>query len=181
MSRFKTCPMCEIRQALCETTIEGRLLKKCPQCGWIDWDPPVPVGVGLIDDHGRVVLVKRKIRPVGKWCLPAGFCSTNESPSDATRRETGEEANLCIVVGETPLRLLMVPNVNQLLLFFRAHSWHGEMKAGDDADAVGRFDPGKLPDMAFPLHSQVIRDYYASKPWLKRLWHWLYRRANRIA
>ncbi|WP_448631694.1 NUDIX domain-containing protein [Cellulomonas soli] len=55
---------------------------------------PGAVGVVALDATGRVLLVRQYRHPVGRrlWEIPAGLLdSTEESPSDAARRELFEE------------------------------------------------------------------------------------------
>jgi ADP-ribose pyrophosphatase YjhB (NUDIX family)/ribosomal protein S27AE len=145
--------------------IEEVQRKKCDNCGYIDWEPPVSVGVAVIP-AGRlldaIVLVQRGLPPVDKWCLPAGFLSTGESPSQAAARETLEETNLAIVVPEVPMRIIVPPGKNQILHFFLARSKRGRMKPGSDAKAVAIFREHELPEIAFPLHKEVIAQHFAN-------------------
>jgi len=100
--------------------------------------------------------------PVHKWCLPAGFLSTGESPSQAAARETKEETNLLIVVPEVPVRIIVPPGRNQILHFFLARSKRGRMRPGSDAKAVAIFREHELPEIAFPLHREVIAQHFAN-------------------
>lgn len=49
----------------------------------------VVVGVAVVDDEGRLLLVRR--RDDGSWCLPGGRVEVGESWEDAARRECQEE------------------------------------------------------------------------------------------
>ncbi|HEY9774595.1 MAG TPA: NUDIX domain-containing protein [Planktothrix sp.] len=157
------CPRCGTK--LGTIVEEGRELGKCTAdgCPFVDYDSPLAVGVGLIESEGGVVLVQRALRPVGKWCLPAGFINTGESPKEGTEREVGEESGLIVVVPELPFAIRKVPNGNQFLMFFLASKTGGQMQPGSDALDVKVFPPDALPEMAFPLHTQVIAEHFAGK------------------
>lgn len=61
------------------------------------------VGV-LLDDQGRVLLVKHVFHPKTPWGLPGGWVSRNELPQHAVEREFYEETKLK-VKAVTPLHI----------------------------------------------------------------------------
>lgn len=135
---------------------------KCLSCGWIDWAPPVFVGVAIVPgkrtDKKTLLLVQR---PNGKWCMPAGFLNTGEHPSAGSVRECGEEGGTTITAGELPVRILTPPGRNQNLMFYYADTSDGVIKAGSDAKDAREFAEDELPEIAFPLHKVVIDQYFA--------------------
>jgi ADP-ribose pyrophosphatase YjhB (NUDIX family) len=141
---------------------EGMIRNKCLSCGWIDWNPPVFVAVGVVQgkrtDKRTIVLIKRAN---GKWAMPAGFLNTGEHPSAAGARETNEEGGMTITVNELPVRILTPPGRNQNLMFYLAETSDGVMKFGSDALAVDEFAQDELPEIAYPLHKIVIDQFFA--------------------
>jgi 8-oxo-dGTP diphosphatase len=57
--------------------------------------PLVGVGAVVVDEQGRVLLVKRATEPMkGRWSLPGGLLELGESLVDGVRREVAEETGL---------------------------------------------------------------------------------------
>ncbi len=130
----------------------GRSRPVCPQCGWIHFeDPKVAAGV-LVTRDGKVLLVRRAVEPQqGQWSLPAGFVDAGEDPRLAAQRECREETGLEV---ETTGVLDVFsgrehPGGADIVLVFTARPLGGELRPGDDADAVAFFGLDELPALAF--------------------------------
>src|SRR5574340_945126 len=77
----------------------GRERPVCPQCGWMYFADPKVAAAVLIEQDGRVLLVRRVNEPFrGMWTLPAGFVDAGEDPAQAAVREALEETGLSIQV-----------------------------------------------------------------------------------
>lgn len=63
--------------------------------------PAYTVGVCgvVVDDDGRVLLLRHRFREKQSWELPGGFLPRAEEPEEALRRELEEETGLQIEVG----------------------------------------------------------------------------------
>lgn len=62
--------------------------------------PFVGVGGVIVDDDGRVVLIRRRFEPLaGEWSLPGGTLEVGESLESAVAREMLEETGLVVTVG----------------------------------------------------------------------------------
>jgi len=62
--------------------------------------PFVGVGAVIVDEAGRVLLVKRRFEPLaGQWSLPGGAVDVGETLVDCVRREMREETGLEVEVG----------------------------------------------------------------------------------
>ena len=62
--------------------------------------PIVGVGAVVLDDAGRVVLIRRRFEPLaGRWSLPGGTLELGETLEAGVAREILEETSLTIAVG----------------------------------------------------------------------------------
>lgn len=79
--------------------VDGEPRDLCPDCGWVYY-PHLKVGAGgLIEESGKILLVKRARPPwQGYWYLPAGYVECDEEPSSAAVREVFEETGLNVRV-----------------------------------------------------------------------------------
>jgi len=79
----------------------------------------VSVGVAIIDDANRVLLLKHVFRPGSGWGIPGGFINKREDPEKAVRRELAEEIGLKLenvrIVHARTFR-----NANHVEILFRA-------------------------------------------------------------
>ena len=157
----KFCPHCAGH--LAPKTIDEKERLVCQECGFVFYiNPKVAAGV-LVEDEGRVLLVRRGIEPhFGSWTLPAGFAEYGETIEETAIRECREETGLEVVLDD----LLGVYSVNSnfyghlVLVLYFAHVVGGELVAGDDASEAGLFAPAELPtDIAFQAHRQALHDW----------------------
>ena len=149
-SEINFCPRCGT-----PITLENKFGKTravCPACGWIHFADPKVAAAVLIEQDGRVLLVRRSFDPFkGMWTLPAGFVDADEDPARAAERECFEETRLTvrvrgverIVWGREHLRGA------DFVIVYVAEILSGELIAGDDADEVGWFEKSNLPPLAF--------------------------------
>lgn len=166
------CPVCasELETRL----IDGKERLACPTCGFILYiNPSVAAGI-LVEDGGKVVLVRRGVPPsAGYWALPSGFAEYEETIEETAVREAHEETGLRVTVDD----LLGVYSYDSevigrgVLVLFRGHVVGGELRAGDDAAEVGRFGPDELPpaaEIAFSTHRQALHEWKQAKAVLVR-------------
>ncbi len=79
----------------------------------------VTAGAVVIDDQGRVLLLKHRFRSGSGWGIPGGFIEAGEQASHAIRRELREEVGL--EVGEiTVLAIRTFKRPRQIEILFRA-------------------------------------------------------------
>ena len=163
ISNPKHCPQCG-------TPLQVRLVGDrerpvCPGCGFIYYINPI-VGVGaLIEQEGRVALVRRGVEPGrGRWGLPAGYVEGDESAEEAAIRETWEEVNLRIELEGLLDAFSYGKGYDRgVLLVYVAHVLSGEIAAGDDAVDAAWFGPEELPDIAFRTHREALRQWRQAK------------------
>ena len=126
----------------------------CTGCGRVHHrDPKVGVGVVVLDDRRRLLLVRRGVGPgKGLWALPAGFVDAGEDPRAAAARETLEETGLQVTVGRV---VDVYPNPvagrggASFFLAFEAEVVGGTLAAADDVTDAGFFGADELPELAF--------------------------------
>lgn len=156
------CPKCATPLTWRETGDRPRPI--CPACGFVFYFNPV-VGAGaLVEKEGQVVLVQRGVEPkAGYWSLPSGYVEADELAEEAAVREMEEETGLQIEIDD----LLGVYSFGEepqtgVLILYSAHPIGGELRAGDDAQAVQTFDPADMPPddrIAFRTHLQALADW----------------------
>lgn len=137
-------------------TLEGRRRLRCPRCGWVFYDNPVPAAIALIVHRGRVLLARRARPPyAGTWDLPGGFVEAGETPEQALVRELREE----IGVGVRRARLVGFATDRYgrggfpvLAAIYRVTPTSLAMRASDDVAEVRWFAIARLPwrAIAFP-------------------------------
>lgn len=141
----------------------GKVRPVCPQCEWIHFVDPKVAAAVLVEQDGRVLLVRRVNEPFrGLWTLPAGFINGGEDPAEAAARECLEETGLNVRV----TRVLDIvsgkehPRGADFIIVYQASVIGGELKPDDDADAVEWFTRENLPSLAFRATQIVLsRDF----------------------
>lgn len=142
--------------------------RRCAACGNPSYLNPLPVAVLLQPVDDGLLAIRRAIPPVGKLALPGGFIDAGESWRHAAARELREEAGIVIdpaTIREA--RVLSAPD-GTLLVFGLAPP----LRAADlppftsSSEASERVILRAATDeMAFPLHAQVVREYFSGAPW----------------
>lgn len=160
-SDWRHCPRCG--GALAFTAVSGPPRPRCAACGAVYFlNPGVGAATVVRDAAGRVLMVRRSPRQWGggRWCFPCGFVEWGEDVRDAAAREALEEAGLRVDVGE-PLQVATnfhEPDKPTVGVWFAAtrRDPDAEPVAGDDAVAVGWFEPGAPPPLAFPTDATLL-------------------------
>lgn len=131
----------------------------CTACGRTHFrDPKVGVGVVVVDEQDRLLLVRRGVGPgKGLWALPAGFVDAGEDPRDAAAREALEETGLVVEVGAVVDVYPGGGGSASFFLAFEAHVVGGVLAAADDATDAGFFGAGELPELAFASTADAAR------------------------
>jgi len=105
------------------------------------------VGAVVLDDRGRLLLVRRANPPAqGTWSLPGGRVEPDESARAACRREVVEETGLQVTVGNLlgTVERAGPDAVIYAIADFAAEVTAGRLQAGDDASDAGWFAPAEL-------------------------------------
>lgn len=134
----------------------------CTACQTIHYQNPKMV-VGCIPEwDDRILLCRRAIEPrYGLWTLPAGFMENGESTLQAAARETREEANAQVEVGNL-YSLYSLPRVNQVYLIFRSRLLNTDYSPGTESLETRLFDEADIPwdALAFPVMRQTLENYF---------------------
>jgi 8-oxo-dGTP diphosphatase len=137
----------------------GLVRPVCPQCGWIYFIDPKVAAAVLIEEDGRVLLVRRANEPFrGLWTLPAGFVNGGEDPAEAAERECLEETGLSVRVKR--VRDVIAGREHErgadFIIVYEAEILSGELRPADDADAAEWFSSRELPPLAFKATQKVL-------------------------
>jgi ADP-ribose pyrophosphatase YjhB (NUDIX family) len=141
--------------------------RRCPSCGFVHYNNPVPAAGGIILRNGAVCMVRRAFEPrKGHWSLPAGFMEYDESPRECAQREIGEETGLDAKAGEVLGVYSGFDDPRQhavLIVYWMEESDTRKPVPGDDAEEVEFFRQDALPeDIAFRAHREALRDVFSS-------------------
>lgn len=138
----------------------GKERLRCPDCGFVAWRNPAPVGLALIAHEGKLVLIRRREDPLATyWAPPAGYVECGESVPAAVAREAYEECGLEIAL-DGLVDVCSHTEVDVLIIVYRAHSIGGTLTAGDDASEVGLFGRQDLPIQAYPAAGTVTDQWF---------------------
>lgn len=147
----------------------GRPRRFCPVCDLIVFrEHKVAAGV-VMEHHGRVLLVRRKLGPRrGLWTLPGGFVDYGEEPAEAAVRECWEETGLRVeivgllhVVGGQEHGSLTRGRAD-IVIIYLARATGGELAPADDVDRAAFFDPDHLPPLAFDATREALAAWQTS-------------------
>ena len=98
---IRFCGLCGGAMRLREVLPDRKRFKVCDACGYVDFPGPKLVAGCLVEETGRVLLLRRGIMPqIGKWTFPGGYVDLGETPSQAALRETLEEVGMRVTLGK---------------------------------------------------------------------------------
>jgi ADP-ribose pyrophosphatase YjhB (NUDIX family) len=137
----------------------------CANCGTIHYQNPKIVIGCLPEWDGRVLLCKRAIEPRhGLWTLPAGFLENGETLSAGAIRETLEEANARVALGDL-YTVISLPQINQVYMMFRARLEDVDFRPGAESLDVRLFDERDIPweALAFRTIARTLRNWFLDR------------------
>lgn len=137
----------------------------CDSCDTIHYENPKIV-VGCIPEwEDKILLCRRAIEPRhGLWTLPAGFMENHETTLQGAARETLEEANARVEIGEL-YTLFNLPHINQVYIMFRARLLDLDFSPGSESLEVELFEESDIPweTLAFRTISKTLQHYYQDR------------------
>jgi NADH pyrophosphatase NudC (nudix superfamily) len=81
-----------------EKLVDGEPRMGCPSCDYVFFDNPVPIAALILLSGDKLLMVRRKIDPPGRYAAIAGYLEKDESAEEAAVREAKEETGLDVIV-----------------------------------------------------------------------------------
>lgn len=162
---MKYCSLCGSPVELRIPTDDNRERHVCTACGEVHYQNPKLIVGAMPEWQGRILLCRRAIEPrYGLWTLPAGFMENGESTAEAARRETLEEANARIAVGDL-YSMYSLPYINQVHLIFRATLLDLAFSPGQESLEVKLFEETEIPweEIAFRPVRFSLEHFFAER------------------
>lgn len=137
----------------------------CSACGTIHYENPKIVAGCLPVFGEQVLLCKRAIEPRhGLWTLPAGFLENGETLQHGAERETLEEADARVELGEL-YTVISLPQIHQVYMMFRSRLLDLDFGPGTESLEVRLFDERDIPweQLAFRTIARTLRNFFLDR------------------
>lgn len=105
----------------------------------------VSAGAVVVDEHGRILLLKHVFRTGTGWGIPGGFIDEGEQPEAAIRRELFEETGLEIERADFAFARTL-KSVNHVEIIFRCQPRGIAAARGLEIKGLEWFAPDDLPE-----------------------------------
>lgn len=163
---MRYCPECGAPVEVRQPPDDHRERHICTACGAVHYHNPKLI-VGAIPEwkDGRILLCRRAIEPRhGLWTLPAGFMELGETTLEGAARETLEEANARVEIGEL-YALYNIPHIDQVQLLFRARLLDLDFSPGVESLDVRLFSEQDIPwtELAFRPVRFSLQHYFEDR------------------
>jgi ADP-ribose pyrophosphatase YjhB (NUDIX family) len=162
---MKYCSACGAAVELRVPDDDSRLRHICTACGIIHYQNPKMVIGSIPEWEDKVLLCRRAIEPRhGLWTLPGGFMENGESTAQAAIRETLEEANAHIALGDL-YSMYSLPYIDQVHMLFRAKLLDLDFSPGPESLEVRLFSEAEIPwdELAFRPVRFSLEHYFAER------------------
>ena len=163
---MKFCSLCGAPVELRQLPNDNRTRHVCISCGEVHYQNPKLIVGAIPEWQDKILLCRRAIEPRhGLWTLPAGFMENGETTVEAASRETLEEANAQVEIGEL-YSLYNLPYINQVHLLFRAKLLNLDFSPGVESLEVQLFSEQDIPwsTLAFrPVYSTLQHYFFDRK------------------
>ena len=162
---MKYCSLCGAPIEMKVPQDDNRMRHVCTACGEIHYQNPKLIVGAIPVWEDRILLCKRAIEPRhGLWTLPAGFMENGETTLEAAARETLEEANAQVRIGEL-YTMFNLPYINQVQMLFRAELLNLDFSPGVESLEVNLFTEQDIPwdALAFRAVRITLQNYFADR------------------
>jgi ADP-ribose pyrophosphatase YjhB (NUDIX family) len=162
---MKYCSLCGAPVELRIPPDDNRMRHVCTSCGEIHYQNPKLIVGALAEWQDKVLMCRRAIEPRhGLWTLPAGFMENGETIAEAAARETLEEANARIAIGDL-YSMYSLPYINQVHVLFRARLLDLDFGPGLESLEVKLFGKDEIPwdEIAFRAVHFSLEHYFAER------------------
>ena len=137
----------------------------CTNCDAIHYQNPNIVTGTIPIMKDRILLCKRAIHPrPGMWTLPAGFLENGETIGQGAFRETLEETNTEVKMGNL-YAIFNIPQISQVYMLFFAEVLREDFRETPESLEVKLFKEEEIPwqELAFPFVPIVLKNYFADR------------------
>jgi ADP-ribose pyrophosphatase YjhB (NUDIX family) len=162
---MKYCSACGATVELRIPEDDNRARHICTACGIVHYQNPKMVVGSIPEWEDQVLLCRRAIEPrYGLWTLPGGFMENGESTAQAAIRETLEEANARIAIGDL-YSMYSLPYIDQVHILFRARLLDRAFSPGPESLEVRLFSEAEIPwdEIAFRPIRLSLEHYFAER------------------
>jgi len=162
---MKYCCLCGSSVELRQPPDDNRDRFVCTSCGEIHYENPKIIVGAIPVWEDKILLCRRAIEPRhGLWTLPAGFMENGETTAEAAARETLEEANARVDIGNL-YTLYNLPHINQVHMIFRAKLLDLDFSPGVESLEVQLFEESDIPWdlLAFRPVRFSLQHYYSDR------------------
>lgn len=162
---MKYCSLCGAPVELRIPPDDNRVRHVCTGCGEVHYQNPKLIVGALAEWQDKVLMCRRAIEPRhGMWTLPAGFMENGETIAEAAARETLEEANARIAIGDL-YSMYSLPHINQVHILFRARLLDLDFGPGQESLEVKLLSKDEIPwdQIAFRAVRFSLEHYFAER------------------
>ncbi|MDQ7904114.1 NUDIX hydrolase [Phytohabitans sp. ZYX-F-186] len=152
MRDWKYCPRCSAE--LERLGDDGNPYVRCPECGFVKYNNPLPSTIGIIRRGEEYLFLRRTNDPQkGKWDAVGGFLAPGERAEDCLIREAEEEIGCTVtdirvigtyasVYGSTGLETIGIA-------FLCSLAPGDDIRLSPENDAYAWFRTDRIPELAF--------------------------------
>lgn len=144
---------------------DNRIRHVCDSCNTIHYQNPRVICGCIPVWEDKVLLCRRAIEPrKGFWTVPAGFMENGETLQQAAARETFEEAEARVNIGEL-YYVFSLPHINQVYLFFQGEVIDGKYGVGEESLESRLFEEHEIPwdELAFPTITDSLEAFFEDR------------------
>lgn len=113
------------------------------------------VAIVVLDDHGRVLMLRHVFHPDAPWGLPGGWLNRNEDPAEGALRELREETGLTAVI-DRPVLVSLEPHPAHVGIAFLARPTSTTITLSGEILEADWFELDALPSPLFPIYERAI-------------------------